>query len=175
MCDGILLSRRVHVKVKGTLDSAEQNNYGVGEQRERDTKGWSDSEANELRSLEANKWRSVFRGSRELVAQRVQLPQRVHRVARRGSANKLEATLPRFNGMFEINSIAGCGFALELLWYTGERQLPNKISEKGEIICTHKTSTWYSNWSPMIGTVGQQYNDHVARLLPIYRERSSRR
>ena len=29
----------------------EQNNYAVGEQRERDTKGWSDSEANKLRSL----------------------------------------------------------------------------------------------------------------------------
>ena len=88
----------------------------------------------QLRSLEANKWRSVFRGSRELVVQRAQLPQRVHRIARRGSANELEATVPRFNGMFEINFIAGCGFALELLWYAGERQLPNKISEKREII-----------------------------------------
>ena len=29
----------------------EQNNYAVGEQRERDTKGWSDSEANKLRSF----------------------------------------------------------------------------------------------------------------------------
>ena len=123
-------------------------------------------------SLEANKWRSVFRGSRELVAQRAQLPQRVHRIARRGSANELEATVPRFNGMFEINFIAGCGFALELLWYAGERQLPNKISEKREIICTHKASTWYSNWFPMVGTLGQQYNDLVARLLPIYREGS---
>ena len=44
------LSRRVHVKVKGTLGSVEQNNYAVGEQRERNTKGWSDSEANKLRS-----------------------------------------------------------------------------------------------------------------------------
>ena len=26
----------------------EQNNYAVGEQRERDTKGWSDSEANKI-------------------------------------------------------------------------------------------------------------------------------
>ena len=128
------MSRRVHVKVKGTLDSVEQNNYAVGEQRERDTKGWSDSEANKLRSLEANKWRSVFRGSRELVVQRAQLPQRVHRIARRGSANELEATVPRFNSMFEISFIAGCGFALELDWYAGERQLPNKISEKREII-----------------------------------------
>ena len=39
------------MKVKGTLDSVEQNNYAVGEQRERDTKGWSDSEANKLRSF----------------------------------------------------------------------------------------------------------------------------
>ena len=31
-----LLSRRVHVKVKGTLDSVEQKNYAVGEQRERE-------------------------------------------------------------------------------------------------------------------------------------------
>ena len=112
----------------------EQNNYAVGEQRERDTKGWSDSEANKLRSLEANKWRSVFRGRRELVVQRTQLPQRVHRIARRSSANELEATVPRFNGMFEINFITGCVFALESLWYAGERQLPNKISEKREII-----------------------------------------
>ena len=46
----------VHVRVKGTLDSVEQKNYIVGEQRERDMKGWSASEANELRSLasEAN-------------------------------------------------------------------------------------------------------------------------
>ena len=29
----------------------EQNNYAVGEPRERDTKGWSDSEANKLRSF----------------------------------------------------------------------------------------------------------------------------
>ena len=29
----------------------EQNNYAVGEQRERDTKDWSDSEANKLRSF----------------------------------------------------------------------------------------------------------------------------
>ena len=150
----------------------EQNNYAVGEQRERDTKGWSDSEANKLRILEANKWRSVFRGTRELVVQRAQLPQRVHRIARRGSANELEATVPRFNGMFEIIFIAGCGFALELLWYAGERQLPNKISEKRELICTHKASTWYSNWFPMVGTLGQQYNDLVARLHPIYREGS---
>ena len=61
-------------------------------------------------------------------------PQRVHRIARRGSANELEATVPRFNSMFEISFIAGCGFALELDWYAGERQLPNKISEKREII-----------------------------------------
>ena len=111
----------MYVKVKGTLGSVEQNNYAVGKQTERDTNGWSDSEANKLRSLEANKWRSVFRGSRELVVQRAQLPQRLHRIARRGSANDLEATLPRFNGMCEINFIAGCGFALELLWYAGER------------------------------------------------------
>ena len=39
------------MKVKGTLGSVEQNNYAVGEQRERDTKGWSDSEANKLRSF----------------------------------------------------------------------------------------------------------------------------
>ena len=45
------LSRRVHVKAKGTLDSGEQKNYAVGEQRERDTKGWSASEANKLRSF----------------------------------------------------------------------------------------------------------------------------
>ena len=44
-------SRRVHVRVKGTLDSVEQKNYAVGEQRERDTKGWSASEANKLRFL----------------------------------------------------------------------------------------------------------------------------
>ena len=37
--------------VKGTLGSVEQNNYAAGEQRERDTKGWSDSEANKLRSF----------------------------------------------------------------------------------------------------------------------------
>ena len=84
------------------LDSVEQNNYAVGEQRERDAKGWSDSEANKLRSLEANKWRSVFRGSRELVVQQAQLPQRVHRIARRGSANELEATVPRFNGILRL-------------------------------------------------------------------------
>ena len=36
------------MKVKGTLGSVEQNNYAVGEQRERDTKGWSDSEANKI-------------------------------------------------------------------------------------------------------------------------------
>ena len=36
--------------------------------------------------------------------------------------------------MFEINFIAGCVFALESLWYAGERQLLNKISEKREII-----------------------------------------
>ena len=38
-------------KVKGTLDSVEQKNYAVGEQRERDTKGWSALKANKLRSL----------------------------------------------------------------------------------------------------------------------------
>ena len=27
-----------------------------------------------------------------------------------------------------IISIAGCGFALELIWYAGERQLPNKVA-----------------------------------------------
>ena len=32
--------------------------------------------------------------------------------------------------MFGMNFIAGCGCVLELLWYAGERQLPNKISEK---------------------------------------------
>ena len=68
------------------------------------------------------------------MVQRTQLPQRVHRIARRGSANELEATVPQFNGMFEINFIAGCVFALESLWYAGERQLPNKISEKREIV-----------------------------------------
>ena len=74
--------------------------------------------------------------------------------------------------MFEIDFIPGCGCALELLWYAGERQLPNKISEKKkeEIICTHKASTWYSNWFPMVGTLGQQYNDLLVHLLPIYPE-----
>ena len=71
-----------------------------------------------------------------------------------------------------IISIAGCGFALELIWYAGERQLPNKISEKREKNCTHKASTWYSNRFHTVGTVGQQYNDLVARLLPIYPEGS---
>ena len=41
----------VHVKALRTLDSVEQKNYAVGEQRERDTKGWSASEANKLRTV----------------------------------------------------------------------------------------------------------------------------
>ena len=57
-------------------------------------------------------------------------PTRLHRIARRGSANELEATVPRFDGMFEINLIAGCVFALESLWYAGERQLPNKFPRR---------------------------------------------
>ena len=103
----------------------EQNNYAVGEQRERDTKGWSDSEANKLRSTSGA--RSFGEGESP------NSPTRLHRIAGRGLANELEATVPRFNGMFEINIIAGCVFALESLWYAGERQLPNKISEKREI------------------------------------------
>ena len=101
----------------------EQNNYAVGEQRERDTKGWSDSEANKLRY--SGKERTG--GSTSPIS-----PTRLHRIAGRGLANELETTVPRFNGMFEINIIAGCVFALESLWYAGERQLPNKISEKRE-------------------------------------------
>ena len=59
------LSRRVHVKVKGTLDSVEQKNYAVGEQRERDTKGWSALEANKLRSfVEAESWAGVIQRAR---------------------------------------------------------------------------------------------------------------
>ena len=67
--------------------------------------------------------------------------------------------------MFEINFIAGCVFALESLWYAGERQLPNKISEKREIMHTQGLSTWYLNSFPMVGTLGQQYNDLVARCF----------
>ena len=36
--------------------------------------------------------------------------------------------------MFVINFIARCVIALESLWYASERQLPNRISERREII-----------------------------------------
>ena len=57
-----------------------------------DTKGWW--EANEVRL-------------RSTGVQRDQLPQRVHRTARRSRANELEATVPRFTGMFEMNLSLG--------------------------------------------------------------------
>ena len=152
----------------------EQNNYAVGEQRERDTKGWSDSEANKLRSNCVLQVALGLSGKARTGGSTSPIsPTRLHRIAGRGLANELETTVPRFNGMFEINIIAGCVFALESLWYAGERQLPNKISEKREISAhTRPLSTWHLNWFPMVGTLGQQYNDLVARLLPIYREGS---
>ena len=114
----------------------EKNNYAVGEQRERDTKGWSDSEANKLRSFFGGQQVALGLSGKARTGGPTSptSPTHLHRIARRGSANELEATVPRFNGMFEINFIAGCVFALESLWYAGERQLPNKISEKREII-----------------------------------------
>ena len=112
----------------------EQNNYAVGEQRERDTKGWSDSEANKLRSNCVLQVALGLSGKARTGGSTSPIsPTRLHRIAGRGLANELETTVPRFNGMFEINIIAGCVFALESLWYAGERQLPNKISEKREI------------------------------------------
>ena len=114
----------------------EHNNYAVGEQRERDTKGWSDSEANKLRSFFGGQQVALGLSGNARTGGPTSptSPTRMHRIARRGSANELEATVPRLNGMFEIYFIAGCVFALESLWYAGERQLPNKISEKREII-----------------------------------------
>ena len=91
----------------------EQNNYAVGEQRERDTKGWSDSEANKLRSNCVLQVALGLSGKARTGGSTSPIsPTRLHRIAGRGLANELETTVPRFNGMFEIN---------------------NKISEKREI------------------------------------------
>ena len=108
----------------------EQNNYAVGEQRERDTKGWSDSEANKLRSSSGA--RSFGEGENWWFNE-PNFPNAPASYSRAGLSQRTGSDGAPIQRMFEINIIAGCVFALESLWYAGERQLPNKISEKREI------------------------------------------
>ena len=84
--------------------------------------------------------------------------------------------MPRFTGMFEINLSLGVDAPLNcfgtLAKGSCQTKFPKKKKKRGEIFCTHMASTRCSNWFPMVGTLGQQYNDLVVRLPPIYREGS---
>ena len=75
--------------------------------------------------------------------------------------------------MFEINLSLCVDAPLNCFGTLAKGSCQTKFPKKREeIICTHMASTRYSNWFPMVGTLGQQYDDLVVRLLPIYREGS---
>ena len=96
----------------------------------------------------------------------------MHRIARRGGANELEATVPRFTGMFEINVSLGVDAPLNCFGTLakGSCQTKQKFQKKREEIFAHTRSLHGIQTSSRL--LGQQYNDLVVRILPIYREGS---
>ena len=71
---------------KGTPDIVEQKNYAVGEQRERNTLGWSASGVKKLRSCIVRSFVEAESGAR--VVQRAQLHQRAHRISEAGLSQR---------------------------------------------------------------------------------------